>query len=236
MATFALLHGGAHGAWCWQLLVPCLEDAGHHVVTPDLPFDDPDGSAAQCVTSAVKALVAGAGGDDVVVVGHSAAGTILPLVAAAAAAARMVFLCAAVPAEGRSWADQIAAGDVDLPVPGDGELFIDERGRAIFSADGALQRFFHDCPDDLASSSANRLVPFAATLALASFPVGAWPDIPADYVLGTEDRAIPPAWSRRVCSERLGLTPVEPSTGHSPFLSAPELLASTLGDLTGGVR
>jgi len=36
MATFVLVHGGGHGAWCWERLVPLLADAGHRVFTPVL--------------------------------------------------------------------------------------------------------------------------------------------------------------------------------------------------------
>ena len=40
MATFALVHGGYHGPWCWERLTPFLQQAGHHVVTMDLPLED----------------------------------------------------------------------------------------------------------------------------------------------------------------------------------------------------
>jgi len=29
MATFVLVHGGWHGGWCWQKVIPFLEAAGH---------------------------------------------------------------------------------------------------------------------------------------------------------------------------------------------------------------
>jgi hypothetical protein len=40
MTTFALVHGGYHGAWCWEQLTPLLKQAGHHVVVMDLPLED----------------------------------------------------------------------------------------------------------------------------------------------------------------------------------------------------
>src|SRR5262249_41698688 len=36
MATFVLVHGGWHGGWCWQKVVPFLEAAGHEVHAPTL--------------------------------------------------------------------------------------------------------------------------------------------------------------------------------------------------------
>jgi pimeloyl-ACP methyl ester carboxylesterase len=34
---FVLVHGAAHGAWCWEELTPRLVSRGHRVVTLDLP-------------------------------------------------------------------------------------------------------------------------------------------------------------------------------------------------------
>jgi pimeloyl-ACP methyl ester carboxylesterase len=36
MTTFVLVHGGWHGAWCWERVVPFLTAAGHAVATPTL--------------------------------------------------------------------------------------------------------------------------------------------------------------------------------------------------------
>ena len=36
MATFVLVHGGWHGGWCWQKVIPFLEGAGHAVHAPTL--------------------------------------------------------------------------------------------------------------------------------------------------------------------------------------------------------
>ena len=37
MATFLLIHGAWHGAWCWDRIAPLLRAAGHNVIAPDLP-------------------------------------------------------------------------------------------------------------------------------------------------------------------------------------------------------
>ncbi len=36
MATYVLVHGAFHGAWCWKKLVPLLEAGGHQVFGPSL--------------------------------------------------------------------------------------------------------------------------------------------------------------------------------------------------------
>src|SRR6185436_4679232 len=42
MATFALVHGSWHGAWCWERLEPELAARGHRAIAIDLPIEDPD--------------------------------------------------------------------------------------------------------------------------------------------------------------------------------------------------
>src|SRR5437879_11958505 len=37
MATFVLVHGSWHGAWCWHKVTAALEAAGHRVIVPALP-------------------------------------------------------------------------------------------------------------------------------------------------------------------------------------------------------
>ena len=39
MATFGLVHGAGHGAWCWERLVPILETLGHRAFAMDLPCE-----------------------------------------------------------------------------------------------------------------------------------------------------------------------------------------------------
>ena len=36
MATFVLVHGAWHGGWCWQKVIPFLEEASHEVYAPTL--------------------------------------------------------------------------------------------------------------------------------------------------------------------------------------------------------
>jgi pimeloyl-ACP methyl ester carboxylesterase len=80
MATFALVHGSWHGAACWELLTPLLQQEGHDVVTMDLPCDD--GSASfETYADVVCAALVGCD-DNVVQVGHSFAGSTVALVAA----------------------------------------------------------------------------------------------------------------------------------------------------------
>ncbi|MBO3741869.1 alpha/beta fold hydrolase [Actinoplanes flavus] len=59
-------------------------------------------------------------------------------------------------------------------------------------------------------------------------PLRAWPDVPTRVLLCRDDRLFPPAYLRRVCAERLGITPDEIDGGHTPALSRPARLAEFL--------
>ena len=220
-----LAHGGAHGSWCWDLVRPHLLDRGWNSVAPEVPLDNPAAGLMVCAD-----LVAGAAPsdeNDVVVVAHSASGAFLPLAAAKCRARLMMFLCAVVPVEGKSWVEQVMDDPTAIPEQPRGVSF-DALGRAVFSVGGARDYFFADCAPDISDSAARRLVPFAQTVPSEPFPTNCWPDIPAAYIFGTLDRAVSPKWSRRVARERLRTTAEEIPTGHSPFLAQPVLLAETL--------
>ena len=105
MTTFALVHGGYHGAWCWERLTPLLQQAGDDVVTMDLPLDD--GTATFDTYADVVCAALDGCDDDVVLVGHSYAGNTIPLVAARRPLRHLVFLCAMIPDIGRSLAEQL---------------------------------------------------------------------------------------------------------------------------------
>ena len=113
MATYVLVHGAWHGAWCWRRVVPLLETKGHAVLTPTLSgvgelahLATPELGTDDHVTDVVNALTA-AGVRDAVLVGHSYGGIVI-----GAAAHRtperirhLVYLDALVPKDNASAAD-----------------------------------------------------------------------------------------------------------------------------------
>jgi hypothetical protein len=231
MATFGLVHGAGHGAWCWERLTPLLEALGHRVVAMDLPCEDPAAGAwryAEVVDGALPPT------KELVLVGRSLAGLTIPLVAARRPVRRLVYLCAIVPAFGQCLADQ-AAADPDLyhevVRTHPGRLTAPEGTITLRDAAAARDILYHDCtPEDVAWASA-RLRPQASTPRREPCPLGAWPAGERTYILCREDRAISPVWSRRVARERLGVEPIERDGSHSPFISRPALLAEVLDRL-----
>jgi len=106
MTTFALVHGGWHGAECWNALSPFLRDGGHNVIAMDLPCEDPTANFSDCADVVCDSLRGC--DDDLVLVGHSMGGQTIPLVAARRPVQHLVYLCGLVPNVGLSLAEQLA--------------------------------------------------------------------------------------------------------------------------------
>ncbi len=231
MATFALVHGAGHGAWCWERLVPALEVRGHTAIAMDLPCDDP---AAGCVRYAEVVATVLPPVADLVVVGHSLGGLTIPLVATRRPVRMLVFLCALIPVFGQSLLDQLAADpgiyhDALRTHPG---RVTGPDGSTWFRDAAAAQAvFYQDCPSEDARWAFARLRPQASAPRREPCPLVAWPPAARAYVLARDDRAVSPAWSRSAARARLGVDPIELEGGHSPFLARPGELAGVLDRL-----
>lgn len=214
--TFAFIHGGAHGAWCWEKVLSELRAVGHRGVASDLPCeDDAAGAAAyaDCVLSALRDER-----EPVVVVAHSLGGLTAPLVAEQTPTRCVIFLSGLLPVPGRSFRDQQQEEEIMFPYHG---------GVAALR-----ERFFHTCPPEDADLAMSRLRRQSETPFVETTPLRAWPDVPVRYVLCTEDRAVRPEWSRAAASERLGIEAVElEGSDHSPFLGRPAELTALLVSL-----
>lgn len=227
MTTFALLHGGAHGSWCWERVTPMLQDRGFGVVAPDLPMADLTAGVGDWAQVAVSALAEVP--DEVVVVGHSMGGLAVPVVASLRPVQRMVFLGAMVPMPGMSYAEYLGteegAGAITMPLD---RTTHDEEGRTIVPPAVAAEVFYADCTAVDSERAIARLTPNAATAFVEPCPIDAWPDVASSYILMTSDLAVGNDWSRRVASDRLGVTPIELPGSHSPFYSRPAELVDVL--------
>jgi pimeloyl-ACP methyl ester carboxylesterase len=241
VVTFGLVHGAWHGAWCWDLLAAELEALGHAAVAVDLPCEDWDAGLEDNATVVAAALEGagpepGAGGvpQKAVLVGHSLGGITIPVVAARRPVARLVFLCALIPEPGRS---------LDETMRADGPRSTDEwigarriahpDGAASWDPEAAITALYHDCPPDVAEWAASKLRRQVWTTAREPCPLERWPDVPSSYILGLEDKAFMPDWTRRIAKKRLGVEAVELPGGHSPMLARPRHLAEVLSELVG---
>jgi pimeloyl-ACP methyl ester carboxylesterase len=227
VATFGLVHGAWHGAWCWERLTPELEARGHRTVAVDLPCEDATATFPDYADVVEHALE---GADAVVLVGHSLAGYTIPLVAARRPVSRLVYLCAVVPIPGRSFREQLALEpDSLLPGSEDGVSEPDEleRTRWVDEA-GARRALYADCDDEDAHAAFARLRWQARRPYSDPFPLAALPSVPTTYIVCRDERTLNPERSRAVARGRLGAELVELPGGHSPFLSRPAELAALL--------
>src|SRR5262249_16679779 len=100
---FVLVHGGHHGAWCWEKLTPELEALGYDVLAIDLPGSGErlhEKSTLDTWRAALREVIE----DGDVLVGHSMGGFAISLAADEVPdkVGRLIYLSAAVPIEGES--------------------------------------------------------------------------------------------------------------------------------------
>jgi pimeloyl-ACP methyl ester carboxylesterase len=236
---FVLVHGGFHGAWCWERTVDELGRLGHDAVAVDLPGHGARRDETHQTTFAGRAdaiLSVVEAGD--VLVGHSGGGFDITMAADAAPdrVGHVVYLAAGLPREGRTWPEAMAMQDDgtmgDFDVAGMlGHLKIGDDGAMSFAtAEGARELFFHDCDDDTVQWAFERLCPERAgetsTLPV-SVPAFWAADLPRSFIRCLQDRAMP-QWLADLVTDRLGVEQLTIDASHSPFLSRPAELAALL--------
>ena len=146
MATFALIHGAAHGAWCYDLLASELVRLGHAAIAMDTPVEDTTVGLREHAAAVATAVAAADVQRPLVVVAHSAGGAFLPIAASACGAQAMIFLCAVVPVEGLSGVDQRGLDGSMVTMPAE-RFDRDDLGRTLAPPDFARDYYYDDCCD-----------------------------------------------------------------------------------------
>jgi pimeloyl-ACP methyl ester carboxylesterase len=232
MTSFALIHGGWHGAWCWELLTPELQQRGHRVVTVDLPSEDAGATFDDYADIVAAALEEGCDiDDDTVLVGHSLGGYVLPLVAQRRSVSRLVYICALVADPGRSAAEQDREDRMVNRAHWGGLAKVDGCTHWV-DRDLARAMFYQDCDERIGDEAFPRLRGQASHPLLQPCTLAQLPSVPSTYIVCADDQMIDPTWSRRVAAERLKAALVELPGGHSPFYSRPSELADVLDRLS----
>ena len=240
MGTFVLVHGGWNGGWCWEKVVPLLEEAGHLAQAPDLPGsgDDPTPIPEVSLQGYADRIseVLDAQPEPVVLVGHSSGGTVISQAAEhrPEKVKLLVYLAAFLLRDGESLFEvgENETGSLVLP-----NLVVSEDGAsATIREDVVVEALIHDCSEEDAERAKRRfapqaLAPFATPLSLTE---GNFGRVPRAYIETLQDRAISPSfqeymYGRQPCREVLTM-----DTSHSPFFAAPEELAGHLESLARG--
>ena len=232
-ATFVLLHGGAHGGWCYRWLAAELRARGHVVHAPTLTGFGERGHLAHCepttddhVLEVVNVLTY-EDLDDVVLVGHSLGGVVIPEVARRVPERirRVVWLAAIVLDDGETVLDHFLAPSEairEATEPGpDGDPPDPMRLVEVFLPDGTPEQraWVRDRlgPTTMASlTHPGDLSGFLAT------------GLPTGYVTALRDLAVPPDLARRFADRLPGCRRVDVDAGHDLMISAPAATADAL--------
>jgi pimeloyl-ACP methyl ester carboxylesterase len=239
MATYVLIHGAWHGAWCWAKVLPLLQKAGHTAVAPDLPGHGLDRTPVAEVTLARYVAkvceVLDAQPEPVILVGHSMGGRVITQTAEARPGKirTLVYLTAHVPLDGETRPPLVNGVNVQAGLQANRVMSDD--GLSVVSRDESIKdTFYHDCSDADVAWAKALLVPQATKV--MTEPVHTteanFGRIPKVYIECTQDRTIP-IELQRVYPARTPMARVfSLPTSHSPFLSAPVELANVLLELS----
>lgn len=140
---------------------------------------------------------------------------------------RLVYVAAFRPQNGESLADLSAMPEgsgeqvqANMVIEGDPPV-------ARFDSQKAREVLYHDCSEDLARWSAERLGPQAVSLLRQPVSLTGRVSTATHYVICTEDRVIP-APLQRLMSTRDPARVFELRSGHLPLLSQPRELVDIL--------
>jgi pimeloyl-ACP methyl ester carboxylesterase len=234
MSTYVLVHGGAHGGWCYASVARLLRAAGHEVYTPTMTGV---GERAHLVSAGVdldmhiRDIVAVLHFEDlrdVILVGHSYGGMVITGVAdrVPERVGHLVYLDAAVPVNGESLAD-IAAPLMDAARAT--AAVVDGVELVLFPGTEPIPHYGVTDPDDIAWMEA-RLTPhpwkcFEQPLRLHN--ESALGKIPQTHIVCTSTLAFRDR-------TRMPGAVYDIDTGHDLMITEPKAVADLLLQIPGG--
>ncbi|MFL5884172.1 MAG: alpha/beta fold hydrolase [Thermoleophilaceae bacterium] len=225
--TIVLVHGAFAESSSWDGVIDPLLDAGHPVIAAANPLHGLV-SDAEAVADVVRAV-----DGPVVLAAHSYGGAVISNVPAdAGEIVALVYVCAFAPDAGEH-CFQLAAM---FP----GSMLDEKTARPVPRSDGTTDLYiatehFHgifcpDVPDAQAARMATTQRP--ATQESLTTPSGEhslWRDVPSWFVIGEDDRIIPPALQHYM-ADRAGArrTIAIPGGSHASAVSHPEETAQVI--------
>jgi len=220
-----LVHGGHHGAWCW-------DDVRAAMSTPTVAVDLPGRGTrpwpgrrvtfADCA-AAVLADADAAGFEHFLLVGHSLGGLTISTVANTAPErlTGVVYLAALAPPPGHTVFDLLAPGTEVADPAGTQDVLPPELSRAMFAG---------DLDDDAFAAAEARLVPEPCGLFIE--PIAAYQHtVPVTYVRATRDAVVTAELVAAMTPHLAPDTELEIESDHDTMLSHPAETAALLDRL-----
>lgn len=220
--TYVLVPGAGGEAWSWHLVAPLLREAGHEVLTPDLPSTDPDAGLEAYTEVVARAIGERAG---VVVVAHSMGAYPGTLVCTRVDVSSLVLVAPMIPAFGESGGEWwTSTGQVEAE-----RALARREGRDPDAPFDPVAMFLHDLPPGVLREALGHGSPDQSDRPFADpWPLEAWPNVPTRVIAGLRDRLFPFEFLRALSLERLGIDPERIDSGHLPALSRPRELVELL--------
>jgi pimeloyl-ACP methyl ester carboxylesterase len=219
--TIVLVHGAWADATGFDGVIRALQDQGHRAIGFANPLRDV-ASDSKYLAELLKTIEG-----PIVLVGHSYGGVVISNAATGNDQVKaLVCLNGWMTDEGESQLELLERFEGSLvgpsvrPVPFTGPD--GSEGADLYLAPEAFREAFAaDVDPATAAVMAAAQRPFAAAALGGPSGPPAWKTLPCWYLLGTEDKAIPPAL-QRFMAERANATIVEVPASHVSFLSQPE--------------
>jgi pimeloyl-ACP methyl ester carboxylesterase len=236
-----LVHGAWHGAWCFAGLQAELDGRGvpsHAVDLPGhgastLPLGDMHGDAAHVVDVIDALTAAPSGPQQLVLVGHSYGGAVVTQAASLRPdrVAQLVYLTAFALDQDETVMSFILAAPPQEVALVQAVVQHDD-GTSTVDPARAISALYGTSPPAAAQAAIARLSP--QPIATFTQPVTGDPraTIASTYVVCLRDQGVHPHHQRLMAArcDRM----VELDTDHSPFLSAPSLVADVLAPISTG--
>jgi len=219
--TIVLVHGAFADGSSWNKVIPKLEKDGYTVIAVQNPLNSYEADVA--TTKRAISFVKG----PVVLVGHSYGGAVITGAGAGEPNVKSLVYIAAFGMD--SGEPVAAAGEKFAPAPLLGALVPDAGGFLYVDRAKVHDVFCADIPEADAKLIAATQKPLHQSCFGGTAAKAAWKDVPAWYLVCSEDRAINPELER-FYAKRMNAKTTEIKSSHVPFLSHPDEVVKIIED------
>jgi pimeloyl-ACP methyl ester carboxylesterase len=236
MSTYVLVHGAWHGEWCWDRIIPLLQDAGHRVITLDLPGHGKDKTPPSEVTlkhyTDSLCEILDKESERVILVGHSMGGLVITQTAeyCPEKIQLRVYVCAFLPTNEQTLLQILENDKKDIPPA----VIINEDKTLLKLKDHLINdTFYGECSENDILEAKEKLClqpsrPFITPARITEHNFGR---VPRVYIETLKDNAISIRCQREMYTKTPCRQVITMDTDHSPFFSQLGVLFSHLKNL-----